>query len=483
MNPGINPFPARPTWWLLIICLTSFGAVEGQVTDTVIVQEAILTGDFSGLPEQDHPDGPGFGSHVAIDGDWLAVGTPRTKFHGGAFGMDYHGAVFLFKQVEGEWQYMQRILDPAWLDGNAGCSTVALSVPHLVVGCPFADELNNPSQRSGIARWYRLDQDDIWQLDSGYHGGPGGFCGMALAISDVHEDGSVVLAIGCPGHPLVLGAVAIYEYDALLDQWSGPQFISASDGESSDHFGSSLSLWRSTSGPVSQKLAVGAPFKQHGSANLSGSAYLYEGSSWNESDSTTHPFPDLNEEAFFGSDVDINESQLVVGASGGWSSECPDPPRCGTTRRYIFEGSLPINFAEEGPAVNAQGNPPGQQAGLEFGAQVALGPRNWIAISAPSADGFNHNGQLAEETGTVELRRAGDSNHGVSIGDYWMELRPDPLGPESLSGGQFGYGVDFSRSHLAIGSPGAGNLTGRSGEARIYRFQVIDPLFSDRFEQ
>ena len=469
--------------WTLLGCLLTIGPGTSMASESVFIQEAIVTGDYSGLPEQP-PNGPGFGYDVAIDGDWMAVGAPATRFHGGSFGLENHGAVFLFKRVDSQWQYVQRILHPAWLDGSLGCASVALAVPHLVVGCPFADELNNPSVRSGIARWYRLDPaNDTWQLDSGYHGPPGGFCGLAVAISPVHVDGSVVLAIGCPGHPLVLGAVVIYSYDPVDDQWSGPQFVQASDGEDSDFFGNSLSLWRSSSGPISQKLAVGAPFKTHGSAAQSGSVYLFEGDNWDESGSTTHPFPHLNEEAYFGSSVAINETQLAVGAEGGRSAECPDPPRCGLVRHYVLDGSLPISLVDDGPAVNDRGNPPGQQDGMQFGARVALGPRNWIAVSAPRADGFNHNNQLAENTGVVELRRAENGSYGVSVDDYFAEIRPDPLELEALSGGRFGFGLNFSQSHLTVGAPQAGGPAGPFGEVRIYRMLVIDSIFSDRFEQ
>jgi hypothetical protein len=61
---------------LLIVCLLCSSLVRAQVTDSVFIHEGIVTGDYSGLPDQDHPEGPGFGSRVAIDGDWLAVSAP-----------------------------------------------------------------------------------------------------------------------------------------------------------------------------------------------------------------------------------------------------------------------------------------------------------------------------------------------------------------------------------------------------------------------
>lgn len=453
---------------------------------TAFIHDATLTGDFSALPDQGGSPGPGFGFSVAMDDDWLAVGAPATTFIGGSFGTADHGAVFLYHRNGSGWQYVQRILHPAWGDSQCGFS-VALSVPHLVVGCNQADEIANPSTKAGIARWYRLDGSGTsWQIDSGYHGPPELECGTSVAISDVHADGSVVLAIGCPGRLTENGFVVVYSYDAGLESWSGPAFIFASDGAAGDRFGASLALWRSASGPISQRMAIGAPSKAHGSANGAGSAYLFEGASWTEVDSFTHPAPTFYPSASFGNSLAINATQLIIGSPGGISSNCPDPdplsyPRCGFIRRYEPDATIPL--AGGGSAVNAFGNPPGEQLEMRFGNAVALGPYNWIATAAHFSDGYDANGQLAESTGLVELRRADDGGYSVHHDDQRTALRPDPLGAEDLAGGWFGNSLDFGDLQLAVGYPFAGNFSGRHGEVWIYRMLVPDQMFSDRFEQ
>lgn len=485
MNKTSIEKPVEAVRPLLLLSALAAGSVWCQVP-TAFIHDATLTGDFSELPDQGVNPGPGFGFSVAMDGDWLAVGAPGTNFIGGSFGKADHGAVFLYRRNGSDWQYVQRILDPAWGDSQCGYS-LALSVPHLVVGCNRADEISNPSTEAGIARWYRLDGNGTnWQIDSGYHGPPQQMCGTSVAISDVHADGSVVLAIGCPGSLSDNGSVVVYSYDAALDSWSGPVFIFASDGAPADRFGASLALWRSTSGPVSQRLAVGAPSKEHGSADGAGSAYLFEGANWAEVASYTHPSPTFYPNANYGAALAMNETQLIIGSPGGISNNCPDPdpltfPRCGFVRRFEPDESIP--FAGGGSAVNALGNPPGEQLEMRFGNAVALGPYNWTATAAHFADGYDANGQLATKTGLVELRRADDGGYSVHHDDQRTALRPDPLGPESLAGGSFGTSLDFGDLQLAVGYPFAGNFSGRHGEVWIYRMLVPDQIFSDRFEQ
>lgn len=474
-----------PACLLLLACWLASDPVRSQLP-TQFILEATLTGDFSELPDQGLTPGPVFGFSVATDGDWLAVGAPNTTFIGGSYGLASHGAVFLFRRSGGNWQYMQRILHPAWGDSQCGYS-VALSVPYLVVGCNQADEIsNNPPTEAGIARWYRLDGAGThWQLESGYHGPPGMRCGNSVAISDVHADGSAVLAIGCPGMFPEHGVVVTYSYDPGLPGWTGPEFIFAGDGAPGDRFGASLALWRSTEGPAAQRLAVGAPSKNQGSASNAGAVYLFDGPGWNPIATYTHPAPTFYPDTSFGHALALNQTQLIVGSPGGTSGNCPDPdplsaPRCGFVRRY--QPDEPIPLAEGGSAVNALGHPPGEQLEMRFGNAVALGPHNWIAVAAHWTDGHDHNGQLAEMTGLVELRRAGDGGYSSSHNDQQVALRPDPLPPEGLANGMFGNSIDFSATHLAVGYPFAGNFAGRQGEVRVYRLQLADALFSDRFE-
>jgi hypothetical protein len=46
----------------------------------------------------------------------------------------------------------------------------------------------------------------------------------------------------------------------------------------------------------------------------------------------------------------------------------------------VFDGTQPLNLADQGQVVNSRGNPCGVQIGRHFGVQVALGPRNWITV-------------------------------------------------------------------------------------------------------
>lgn len=468
----------------VLVLLWLLSAAVAAQDSHPFVRTAVLTGDFSDLPPQAGPNdlGPAFGLSVAMDGDWLAVGAPFTSFHGDAFGIDYHGAVFLFKRTGSGWNYMQRILHPAWGPSFCGWS-VALAVPHLVVGCQRADEITNPSTNAGIVRWYRLDDTEKnWQLDSGYHGPPSALCGSSVAISPIGADGGTVLAIGCPGDN---GFVVTYSYSAATNTWSAPQYVTASDAAIGDRFGESVSVHRAVvTSPIPivvRQLAVGAPNKYQGGSIFSGAAYVFSGSNWTETDIFTHPGAQSIDQTYFGNAVAINAGQLIIGSRGGAAIGCMDPPpRCGLVRRYERDAGT-WEFKGGAGAVNAAGNPPGMQLGMAFSHAVALGDGGWVAVSAPETDGWRANATLAEDVGLVELRRGDDGQYGVLLEDHRGGLRPEPLPQDRLSGGRFGMGLDFGTDSLAVGYPLAGTLAGRFGEVWVY--EVSDALFSDRFEQ
>ena len=70
---------------------------------------ALLSGDYSGLPDQTATNGPEFGYSVDISGSWMALGAPGTIIDSSG---NPDGAVFLFREVDGTWQLEQRLTDP-----------------------------------------------------------------------------------------------------------------------------------------------------------------------------------------------------------------------------------------------------------------------------------------------------------------------------------------------------------------------------------
>ena len=451
-----------------------------------LARTAVLSGIYDGLPAQNSSPGPEFGHSVALDGDWLAVGAPGTLVDGGAIfgGIKPGGSVFLFRRANG-WQFSQRITVIPHGDAPRCGHSVALKLPHLVLGCPGGRSGSHPTNEEGITRYYRLDDNDTWTMTS--HGSThadsfgDSRCGTSVAVSTTGAtSGIAISAVGCPGWDGARGRVLTRSFNPTSGAWSTTTQVMAEDDVAGDRFGEAIAIARSeVLGISASRLAVGAPNKAHGAASFAGSAYVFEGSPWTQVALFTGPSPNLFPSTYFGSALAVTLSQLVIGARGGLTLDCGNPPRCGTVRRYErIAGAWQAQ--EGGGAINAGGNPPGEQAGMQFGNAVAIGFDNWVAVAAPRANGWTQSNGLAEEVGMVELRRDDGGGWGVSWDDHQGEVRPAQIGTLAHSHGHFGTSLAFGGRRLAVGYPRAGVLlTGRRGQVWIYE---EDRIFADDFE-
>ncbi len=459
--------------------------IRGSGTDLDLVRSATLSGDYSNLPAQTAANGPEFGYSVTLDGNWLAVGAPGTIFDHSTYGPQAFGAVFVFRRLgHQDWQLFSRHLWPS-NGAQVRCGhSVALRLPNLVFGCPGAGQSANPDGEHGRIIYLRLESDNTWSnLASPVVNGAGSRCGTSIGLSPTSANGVAVMAYGCPGWNSAQGRVVVRAYDTATGTWGPSQaLVNPSDPANGDRFGESLALYRTMAGQiVVQRLAVGAPYKTHGPALAAGSVYVFNGSSLNPGAILTGPAPQNFALTYFGSALAMNNTQLIVGARGGFTTECSNAPRCGTVARYLRSGTDWL-LQEGGGAVNAGGNPPGEQAGMDFGATVAIGPNNWVAIAAPRADSWTQFDGVASDVGAVELRRANDGGWGVSWNDTRGEFRPGAIGALVHDQGRFGTGLDLDGDRLAIGYPRSGTAVpggGRRGQVWIYE---PDTLFANGFE-
>jgi hypothetical protein len=441
----------------IVLAGSAFGQSEFQ-------RIAILSGDYSGLPSQNAPNGPEFGHSVAMDGDWMAVGAPGTlaEFSGN---VGETGAVFLFQRQDDDWHLRETII----ISGQRCGSAVALSFPHLAFGCPSAIGDSRVQFRTFAP------SENSWERTGGFS--TGAHCGVSIAMTGVHAvTGTAMAAIGCPGH--FSGSVRIREFDpddtsiSPLGRWNSVQSLSPSDGVIGDRFGASVAFWHSDLTLTHRTLAVGAPNKSHGNSHNSGSVYLFEGSNWTETNSLIDPEAPHNgyirSELEFGASLAVNETELFIGAPGpGWQGSV-------AYYRRAFPGN-PWAYQISNNAVNMGGDPEGEQLGMRFGDAVALGPGNLVAVAAPHADGIH------QESGEVELRRPElQIPFGYTL-VYRGEVRPGHARPGQIfEQGHFGTSVDFGKGQLAVGFPHVGSGSARFGQVWVYE---IDGIFADRFEE
>lgn len=441
---------------------------------------AILHGEWSELVVQPSANGPRFGASLAADQSWLAVGAPDLKILTQDLMTHTIGAVFLFRYSQGQWHRVARLIPPSnSLDSRCGAS-LALKMPYLAIGCPGGSDPAGSPAADGMVVIYRWIGHQTWVIDEVIAPGTITHCGTSVDLSAPDPiNGSVVLAVGCPGWTSNVGQARVWRLDAALNEWQHQANLTGSVAEIDRTFGSRVSLYRARLGPVIvQRLAVGGRMFQNGKGMLA----VFEGGSWTETVLWTGVSPGEH----FGDALAMYASQLLIAAPGSPGGDaCAIQPflHCGRVHLARREtGNWTIDSS--GEPINLNGNPPGIQPGSEFGTAIAAGMGNLVAIGAPATDGWSASVPpgLAEDVGMVELRRASSGMPGLTDQDYLGEIRPGVIFPgNALTHGRFGQALAFGPDYLAVGYPGSGHPdTGRVGAVWIYR--LGDQVFHDRFE-
>lgn len=130
-------------------------------------------------PDIDAADG--FGSAVAVQGDWLAATAPGYDDETGV-----RGAVFLYRRNGAGWSFVQRILgDDLSRAGGFGC-TMAMGGDRLYVTDCLGDSATR--QNTGAVYWYQLGDSAATPRGqvSVANVGSGDFYGYALAATPTH---------------------------------------------------------------------------------------------------------------------------------------------------------------------------------------------------------------------------------------------------------------------------------------------------------
>ncbi len=304
----------------------------------------------------DPSPGPGsqFGSAVALDGDFIAVGEPGEA---GAVGRAF---VFFREPGTGTWALQEELIPSSLEEGGefdpAFGSAVAFDGPNALVGAPYesGEEIN-----SGAAYIFRKDEETGTWMDFAKLKAPTPALedqfGAAVAISgataavgafDDDEDGTNT------------GAVYLFTQDVESGSWTFSQRVTPEDAAPGIRFGSSVAL----SGDL---LVVG--LLSEISAKGPGAVYVFERTGeeptpWQQ---VQRLVPDDAEAGdLFGFDVAVDGSTILAGAPLAGPSEegsayvyertGADPAPWVQTQRLIAE--TPQDNAQFGTAVSLDGD-------------------------------------------------------------------------------------------------------------------------------
>lgn len=402
----------------------------------VWTQQALLTAPTA--------DADGFGGHVALSGDTLAVGTDQY----------FGGSVYVYVRSGVAWS-LEATITPGPGAVSFG-EALALSGDTLAVGAPEASTGFGSS--SGAAFVY-VRVAGAWALEEqvlGFEIASDDRFGAAIAL-----DGNA-LAVGAPGDDtgVAVGAGSVYLFTRAGGHWAQSLKLIDPAAAGSAQFGRAVAL-------AGTSLVVGAP-----TDGIDGLVHIYENVSgfWIQRALLA---PSSLEGRGFGTSVSLDAGQLLVGfggfgaspaelwveSSGLWSAGATlTPPNLGSYNPYPNAIALASNTAVVGVpthtdtgaawvwagsgatwTLEATLDNPGTARSDAFGSALAIDGQT-LVVGAPNDD-------------TVAGRDSGAAyvfEHTVA---GWT-LRQKLIPPAGWASSGFGSSVAVSGDRLVVGAPG-----------------------------
>lgn len=240
-----------------------------------------------------------FGWSVAMDGDYMVVGAPtdnEAEFSA--------GAVYVFQKIKSKWVLQNKLTaSDAFFHDNLGRS-VAIDGDVIVAGAPHSDPMG---QGKGKAYVYRRNiqdtpddpSDDIWEEET------------ILRATEPQTGENLGRSVSISGNFIVLGVVSseraiVFQFQD--GEWLEHTVLINSDSQPDDYFGTAVSIDEDI-------IVVGAQLHDGDIAgDEAGSAYVFsfDGTTWNEEIKLVAS--DKQRVAFFGNDVAVDNSNIIVGA-------------------------------------------------------------------------------------------------------------------------------------------------------------------------
>jgi uncharacterized protein (TIGR03437 family) len=214
------------------------------------------------LTADDGAAGDGFGFSVAIGGDTVVVGAPRSD----TAGKMNQGAAYVFVRSGVAWTKQQKLTADDGAAGDGLGFSVAISGDTVAVGAASKNVTFNGQgaayvfTRSGAAQPVWTQQQRLIADD----GAGGDEFGYSVAVSgDTVVVGASIDTIGQNSDQ---GSAYVFVRGGVI--WSKQQKLTADDGEAGDQFGSAVAVSGDT-------IVVSAPLDDIGQNSDQGSAYVF----------------------------------------------------------------------------------------------------------------------------------------------------------------------------------------------------------------
>lgn len=361
-----------------------------------------------------------FGSSVAIQGLYAAVGTPGHSGNG-----LYSGAVYIFKKEGTQWIEKQKLTPSDATEHLSFGSDLAFYENSLIIGAQgnmYELVMGGAYIFTFDGTWWQEDQRLVAtqvHLSDGY--------GSKVAIYDQFALVSAPLA-----DTAELDAGAVYVFKNLGSGWVEQNMILASDPAVDDAFGSAIDIH-------GDHVVITALYDD-GTAVDGGSLYIfnYNGAVFNE---VTEIEPsNVQDNLSFGLDVSILDNRIIVGAL----YDNANGMHAGAAYLFEYNG---MTWKEQAILLPGDGH-----ANMWFGGSVYL--FGDCAIVGASADD-----DLGIQSGSAYLFQR--------VGDHWIEVNKLLPSAGDLTD-RFGFSVAGDASNIIIGAYWDNQQGTMSGSAFIF---------------
>lgn len=318
------------------------------------------------LAPQNGDAGDRFGTSVALDGTAVLVGASADEERG-----DRAGAAYVFERTNEGWSQQSKLLAHDGDSDDAFGASVALDTQTGTALVGARGDEGSDGDGAGSAYVYRRTR--LGWSQRAKLVAEDAKSGDAFGLS-VHLDGNDAL-VGAPQaeDPLGTRIGAAYVFRRANDRWHQKAKLGATDGDSKDGFGVSVSLANGTA-------LVGAPKDEDPNGNVAGAAYVFERSNGEWKQQTKLAAHDGDADDAFGMSVSLKGGTALVGASAD-----EDPNGAGAGSAYLYERTNG-EWRRTGKLAPESGDP-----GDFFGVSAALGKKAAL-IGASGDDGSNGKG-------------------------------------------------------------------------------------------
>ncbi len=254
-----------------------------------------------------------FGGSVSLSGDYAVIGAYYENTGG-----SNAGAAYIFKNNSGMWTQQAKLIASDADESDVFGISVSLSGDHAIIGAYQEDAGGSDAGAAYIFKnnsgtWTQQAKLTASDAESG------DFFGVSVSISGDYA------IIGANSESTMGGnAGAAYIFKNNSGTWTEQAKLTASDAESGDFFGISVS--------ISGDYAIAGAYQEDTRDSYAGAAYIFRNNSgtWTEQEKLTAP--DANAYDFFGISVSISGDHAIAGATGG-----EDTGSSNTGVAYIFK--------------------------------------------------------------------------------------------------------------------------------------------------